>query len=160
MYAIAIFMFFAALLALYETRGEQQMMPAIYASSSSLAENMGQYRQSVINYVYANPTFQGAVSSTQLQTTAVSGFTANPLWSNYVQGNTVVVWASSSPTYPITSQIAQLAQGSVYAGTALNGFEVPYDEPASAPTLQIALPAAVAGSIPNGVPVWLAQVYP
>jgi hypothetical protein len=52
--------------------------------------------------------------------------------------------------------MSKLAQGSVFAGRALNGNEAPPTDP----SIAIPLPAGIAGAIPDGSPVWLAQVYP
>jgi len=109
----------------------------------------------VIDYVLqVDPGFQGSVPAGNLP--AVANYTPNPLWANYVQGNMVVVYATSQPPGDVVSDIATLALGSVMAGSAVNGSEVSPGDPA----LAIPLPAPIATVVPNGAPVWLAQVYP
>lgn len=154
MYVFAIFAVMAMLIAGYETFGAEQMTSAYRASTQSLALNMAEYRQSVIDYVLAHPSFQGRVSANQLPSSA--HYAPNALWQNYVQGNTVVVYATSPVSLELIADIARLSQGSVLAGSAQNGNEVPPGDSSVA----IPLPAAIAASIPNGEPVWLAQVYP
>jgi hypothetical protein len=155
MYAIAVVAICAALIAAYTTLTDAQMAFVPAASAQALALNMGEYRQAVIDYVLqAGPGFQGSVPAAKLS--AVANYMPNPLWANYVQGNLVVVYATSMPSSEVVSDIATLAQGSVLAGSALNGSEV---SPGDA-TPAIPLPAAIAAAVPNGAPVWLAQVYP
>ena len=155
MYALAIVAIFAALIAAYTTLTDSQMAFVPAASAQALALNMGEYRQAVIDYVLqVDPGFQGSVPAAKLS--AVANYTPNPLWANYVQGNMVVVYATSQPSSDVVSDIATLAQGSVMAGSAVNGSEVSPGDP----TLAIPLPAAIAAAVPNGTPVWLAQVYP
>jgi len=150
---IAVFAIFAMLIAGYETFAGEQMNVVSATSTQALALNMAAYRQTVIAYVQAHPAFNGAVQANQL--TPVANYKPNPMWQGYVQNNLVVVYTTSTVSPELVVDISKLAQGSVFAGRALNGNEVP---PADA-TIAIPLPAGIAGAIPNGSPVWLAQAY-
>lgn len=155
MLVIAIFVMFAMLIAGYETFADEQMnVVSTTVSTQALALNMAAYRQSVIAYVMAHPSFQGAVQDNQL--TPAANYAPNPIWQGYVQNNMVVVYTTSAVSPQLVSEMSKLAQGSVFAGRALNGTEVPPTDS----TIAVPLPAGVAGSIPNGSPVWLAQAYP
>lgn len=154
MLAIAMFAVLAMLIAGYETFVGEQMDVVTTTSTQALALNMAAYRQMVINYAMTHPAFDGAVQSNQL--TPVANYSPNAMWQNYVQNHTVVVYTTSNVSPEIVTEISQLALGSVFAGRAFNGREIP----PSNVSIAIPLPAGIAASIPNGSPVWLAQVYP
>jgi hypothetical protein len=152
---IAIFAMFAMLIAGYETFADQQMnVVETSGSTQALALNMAAYRQSVIAYAQAHPAFQGAVQASQL--TATAHYQPNAIWQGYVANSMVVVYTTRAVSPALVVEMSKLAQGSVFAGRALNGSEVPPTDG----SIAIPLPAGVAGAIPNGSPVWLAQVYP
>lgn len=154
MLVIAVFAIFAMLIAGYETFAGEQMNVVYTTSTQALALSMAAYRQTVIAYVQAHPTFNGAVQANQL--TPAANYKPNAMWQGYVQNNLVVVYTTSAVSPELVVEISKLAQGSVFAGRALNGDEVPPSDP----TIAIPLPAGIAGAIPNGSPVWLAQAYP
>ncbi|WP_206956703.1 type IV pilus biogenesis protein PilM [Trinickia acidisoli] len=154
MLVIAIFAVFAMLIAGYETFADEQMNVVSTTSTQALALNLAAYRQTVIAYVLANPSFQGAVQTNQLTPTA--NYTPNAMWQGYVQNGMVVVYTTSAVSPQLVVDMSELAQGSVLAGRALNGSEVPPTDP----TIAVTLPSGIASAIPNGSPVWLAQVNP
>lgn len=154
MLVIAVFALFAMLVAGYETFVGEQMRVVTTTSTQALALNMAAYRESVIDYVQTHPGFQGTVQAGQLTSTA--HYKPNPIWQSYVANSMVVVYTTSAVSPRLVVEMSQLAQGSVFAGRALNGNEVPPTDS----TIAIPLPGGIAGSIPNGSPVWLAQVYP
>jgi hypothetical protein len=129
-------------------------------SSMALAANMSEYRQALVAFALANPTFSGRVA-TQYLTPYLGAVVANPLWMNYVQpnagsgygGSLVVVYASAVAATAAIPGMEQLAQGSALAGVA-NGATI-----ASPGNPPVSLPAALANGIPNGMPVWMAQAY-
>jgi hypothetical protein len=152
---IAVFVMFAMLIAGYETFADEQMnVVTTSQSTQALALNMAAYRQSVIAYVEAHPAFQGAVQANQL--TGAAHYQPNPIWQGYVANGMVVVYTTSTVSPQLVVEMSKLAQGSVFAGRALNGNEAPPTDP----SIAIPLPAGIAGAIPDGSPVWLAQVYP
>ncbi|GAB7524106.1 type IV pilus biogenesis protein PilM [Paraburkholderia sp. 2C] len=127
-------------------------------STQNLAMNMSQYRQAVVAFAVANPGFSGSVPPGSLQPYLASS-TPDPVWRNYVApdadyaGSLVVIYAASASAGSVVPEIEQLAQGSALAGVAFNQTVV------SPGNLPVALPDGVAGSVPNGVPVWMAQAY-
>src|SRR5262249_13811678 len=127
-------------------------------STMQLAMNMSQYRQAVVAFVNEHPTSFGSVTTASLQPYLGSS-TPDAAWRNYVArnadsaGSLVVVYAASRGAANVVPQIEQLAQGSALAGVAFNNTVV------SPGNLPVPLPAGLAGSVPDGVPVWMAQAY-
>jgi len=127
-------------------------------SSVALATGMSEYRQAVIAFARQNPTFTGSVSAAALAPFLGANQPA-PLWQNYVQpnqdaaGSLVVVYGTQAPAAAAITGMEQLAQGSALAGVALGPSIVSPGNPA------VPLPAALANTIPNGMPVWMAQAY-
>lgn len=155
MYALAALFIAMALIAGAETFNLRQLQVVPVASANALAVNMAEYRQAVIEYVVTlHPGFQGTIPDDDLA--GITAYAPNGHWCNYVQGDTVVIYAKVKPAVPIDGEMAKLARGSVFAGVALDGEVVP---PGDA-SVAIALPAGIAAAIPDGSPVWLAQVYP
>ena len=157
MYAFATFAIIATVVGAWQTFGQQQMQSVAQASSSAQAQaqalNMAAYRQSVISYLQsADPSFIGSIPPGQLK--KIAHYASDGLWNNYVEGNTVVVYAQSPTSASLPSFTAKIAHGSVFAGVARGGSLVPTGQPG----LSIPLPAAIANSISDGTPVWMAQV--
>ncbi|WP_261316140.1 type IV pilus biogenesis protein PilM, partial [Burkholderia dolosa] len=127
-------------------------------SAMALAANMSAYRQAVVAFARANPSFAGSVPAASLAP-YLGATVANPMWRNYVQPNTgyagslVVVYAASAAAAAAVDGIERIAQGSALAGVALGANLVSPGNPA------VPLPAALANAIPNGMPVWMAQAY-
>jgi hypothetical protein len=125
-----------------------------------LAMNMSEYRQALVAFALANPSFTGSVQTRSLQP-YLGPVVANPIWLNYVQPNTsrgyagslVVVYASAAAATAAIPGMEQLAQGSAMAGVADGASIV---SPGNPP---VSLPAALVNGIPNGMPVWMAQAY-
>lgn len=155
MYAIWVVIAVAALTGAAALLGSEGAPPAS-PSDMSLAQNLSLYRQALVAYAEAHPSFSGSVPADQI--VLVSG-TPDPLWRNYVSPNTgyagsaVVVYAASATVPAVVADIEQIAQGSALAGVA-NGGAI--DSPGNP---QVPLPAGVAARVPNGVPVWMAQAY-
>lgn len=127
-------------------------------SSMALAMNMSEYRDAVVAFALANPSYTGSVPAASLAP-YLGASNANPVWRNYVQpnagyaGSLVVVYATSASATAAIVGMEQLAQGSAMAGVALGTNIVSPGGPA------VALPAVLANAIPNGMPVWMAQAY-
>jgi hypothetical protein len=127
-------------------------------SSMTLAMNMSEYRQAVVAFATANPSFAGSVPAASLQP-YLGSIVPNPMWQNYVTpdmgyaGSLVVVYASTAAATAVVPGMQQLAQGSALAGVVLGTSIVSPGNPA------VTLPPALANVIPNGMPVWMAQAY-
>lgn len=156
MYVFATFALVAALVCSWQTFGDRQMQPVEQTSGSQAqaqALNMAAYRQSVIEYLQtAAPSFAGSIPPGQLR--KLEHYASDGLWNNYVDGNTVVVYAQSQTSASLPSFTAKIAHGSVFAGVARGGYLVPTGQPG----VSIPLPAGIANSITDGTPVWMAQV--
>jgi len=160
MFLIWIVAAFAMLTGAYALLGaEAAPAPAPLAPSAmALAANMSTYRQAVVAFARANPSFAGSVPAASLAP-YLGATVPNPVWRNYVQPNTgypgslVVVYAASASAAAAVDGIEQIAQGSALAGVALGANLVSPGNPA------VPLPAALANTIPNGMPVWMAQAY-
>jgi hypothetical protein len=156
MYAFATFAIVATVVCAWQTFGERQMQPvaaSTAAQAQAQAANMASYRQSVIEYVQtADPYFIGSIPPGQLK--KIANHASNGLWNNYVEGNTVVVYAQSPTSASLPDFTAKIAHGSVFAGVASRGYLVSSAQPG----VMIPLPAGIANSIADGTPVWMAQV--
>lgn len=156
MYAFATFAVMAAVICVWQTVGERQMQSVAQASSAQAqaqALDMAGYRLSVIDYLQtADPSFVGSIPPGQLK--KIANEPSDGLWNNYVDGTTVVVYAQSPTSASLPSFTAKIAHGSVFAGIARGGYLVPTNQRGVA----IPLPAAIANSIADGTPVWMAQV--
>ncbi|PLY99993.1 pilus assembly protein PilM [Burkholderia sp. WAC0059] len=152
MYQLFIVLMMSALIGTYVTIVSEQRDEITPAEARTLALNLAMYRTAVIRYVQSNPNagFRGSVSNSVLPD--VGAYVPNTLWRNYVSGSTVVVYAASLPGVNIVGDLESIAYGSVFAGAAYDGTVVA-DPNAVAPS-GVSLPAAVAGNIPNGAPVW------
>lgn len=142
-----------------------QATPAL--ASASLSQSMAAYRQAGIAYALDNPQASGVVSAAALAPylaalAASMGSAANPAgapWTVYVVpnvsvvGSIVVVFTTSTATAAAIAGIEQLAFGSALAGVAYAGTVV---SPGNVP---VPLPGAIAATVPNGTPVWIAQAY-
>ncbi|EDT04966.1 PilM [Burkholderia ambifaria IOP40-10] len=160
MFLIWIVAAFAMLTGAYALLGaEAAPAPAPLAPSAmALAANMSTYRQAVVAFARANPSFAGSVPAASLAP-YLGATVPNSMWRNYVQpdtgyvGSLVVVYAASASAAAAVDGIEQIAQGSALAGVALGANLVSPGNPA------VPLPAALANTIPNGMPVWMAQAY-
>jgi len=160
MFLIWIVAAFAMLTGAYALLGAEAAPAPLAPSAMALAANMSAYRQAVVAFARANPSFAGSVPAASLAP-YLGATVPNPMWRNYVQPNTgyvgslVVVYAASAPAAAAAAVdgIEQIAQGSALAGVALGANLVSPGNPA------VPLPAALANTIPNGMPVWMAQAY-
>jgi hypothetical protein len=158
MYLIWIAVTFGMLAGAYALVSAETAPTTPSPSTMNLVMNMNQYRQAVVAFAVANPSFSGSVPPGSLTLSPGSG-TPDPVWRNYVvpnedyAGSLVVIYASSLSAVSVVPEIEQLAQGSALAGVALNGTVVSPGNPA------VALPDGVVSSVPNGAPVWMAQAY-
>jgi hypothetical protein len=164
MFLIWIVAAFAMLTGAYALLGAEAAPAPLAPSAMALAANMSAYRQAVVAFARANPSFAGSVPAASLAP-YLGATVPNPVWRNYVQPNTgyagslVVVYAASASASASAAAAAavdgieQIAQGSALAGVALGANLVSPGNPA------VPLPAALANTIPNGMPVWMAQAY-
>jgi hypothetical protein len=158
MFLIWIVAALAMLTGAYALLGQQATPLPAGPSPMALATSMSAYRQAVLAFARANPSFTGSVPAASL-TPYLGANAANAVWQNYVQpnsgyaGSLVVVYATSTAASPAIVGMEQLAQGSALAGVALGANIVSPGNPA------VPLPAALANAIPNGMPVWMAQAY-
>jgi hypothetical protein len=158
MYLIWIAVTFAMLTGGYALVSAQTAPTTPSPSTMNLAMNLSQYRQAVAAFAVANPSFSGSVPAGSLQPFLAST-TPDSGWRNYVSpnadyaGSLVVVYGASQSTASVVPDIEQLAQGSAMAGIAFNQTVV---SPGNTP---VPLPSGLAGSVPDGVPVWMAQAY-
>ncbi|WP_175664539.1 type IV pilus biogenesis protein PilM [Burkholderia ambifaria] len=160
MFLIWIVAAFAMLTGAYALLGAEAAPAPLAPSAMALAANMSAYRQAVVAFARANPSFAGSVPAASLAP-YLGATVPNPVWRNYVQPNTgyagslVVVYAASASASAAAAVdgIEQIAQGSALAGVALGANLVSPGNPA------VPLPAALANTIPNGMPVWMAQAY-
>jgi hypothetical protein len=160
MYLLWTVVAFSMLIGAYALFDSENAPATASPSDMALAQNLSDYRQTLMAYVQAHPPGDaGSISATVLQLS--SGQPPNAAWRNYVQANPgqgagteVVVYAASAGMPAVVTGIEQLAQGSMLAGAAYNGNLVSPGNPA------VPLPGAVAASVPNGAPVWIGQVYP
>ncbi|MFC0402789.1 pilus assembly protein PilM [Paraburkholderia rhizosphaerae] len=136
--------------------GYQRATPV--AASFTLAQSMSDYRAALIGYALGHPDFEGSVPAASLQP-LLAPRTVDPLWRNFVTPNTtapgslVVVYATSTSATPAIAGIERISNGSAFAGVSFNGSVV---SPGNQP---VPLPAALAGGVPDGMPVWIAQAY-
>lgn len=158
MYLIWVIVTFGMLAGAYALLGGESAPPTPSPSAMTLAMNMSQYRQAVVGFAASNPSFTGSVPLTSLHP-YLGASNPNSIWQNYVvpdagyKGSLVVVYASSQPAAQVALDVEQLAQGSALAGIAFNKTVVSPGNPA------VPLPAGIANSVPDGVPVWMAQAY-
>jgi hypothetical protein len=158
MYLLWTVVAFSTLIGAYALFDGESVSATAAPSDMALALNLSDYRQAVMAYVQAHPPgVAGSVPGNVLQLS--SGEVPNNAWHNYVAanqgaGSEVVVYAASTSMAAVVPGIEQLAQGSMLAGAADNGYLV---SPGNPP---VPLPAALAASVPNGAPVWIGQVYP
>lgn len=152
MYPLFVFVVLFGLIAAGLTYVGEQRLAGRQPSAEALAQDFSVYRTAVIRYAQTqqNAGFAGSVPNQSLP--AVGAYVPNPLWRNYVQGKTVVVYAASVPTNNFVGQLEDIAQHSVFAGAAYNGTIVSNSVAGAASN--IALPAGIAASVPNGTPVW------
>ena len=156
MYIFATFTAIAALIAAWSTYEARQMQPLVQgaaAQAQAQALNMAEYRASVIDYLNSvNPSFEGSIPAAQLP--GIAHYAATGLWNNYVEGNTIVVYAIAPTAAGLPSFMTLLAQGSVLAGVAQSGYLIP----PGAPGVAVPLPTGIANAIANGTPVWMAEI--
>ncbi|OXI66926.1 pilus assembly protein PilM [Burkholderia sp. AU28863] len=160
MFLIWIVAAFAMLTGAYALLGAEAAPAPLAPSAMALAANMSAYRQAVVAYARANPSFAGSVPAASLAP-YLGATVPDPMWRNYVRpnagyaGSLVVVYAASASAAAAAAVdgIEQIAQGSALAGVALGANLVSPGNPA------VPLPAALANAIPNGMPVWMAQAY-
>ncbi|HTH62221.1 MAG TPA: type IV pilus biogenesis protein PilM [Paraburkholderia sp.] len=159
MYLLWTVVTLAMLIGAYALFDGESVSATAAPSDMALALNLSDYRQAAMAYVQAHPGAAGSVPGNALP--LPSGEVPNSAWHNYVAanpgqgaGSEVVVYAASTGMAAVVPGIEQLAQGSMLAGAADNGYLV---SPGNPP---VALPAAVAAGVPNGAPVWIGQVYP
>ncbi len=132
---------------------ETQAPQGAYAQGDHLARNMALYRDIVVEHVRSNPTGPGAVPDAVL--TFPDWYVRNPAWSNEVlPDGTVVVFASTRVSATLTTDLAELSQGSILVGEARHRagggtflYSARYGDTA------IELP-----DLDDGTPVWLASV--
>lgn len=136
------------------------------ATARNLAESMGVYRQSLINYATNQRPVSGSVTLAQLRAYFPLGYTQESakMWRNYVDKNGVLyVYPARSLLFPITDELVTLSQNSVLVGDA--GSDGKLHAPANLPTFDSLpppkgksshdIPLPPEAGITAGLPVWL-----
>lgn len=160
MWAIWVAVAGIALASFYALLPESHLSSVPPDMSSELAGDMSEYRNELENYVIANHSASGAVPENLFAIPGANGnwnFTSQR-WQNYVISGVVVVYPSTANIAPLPAGFvgAMLEQSgySVEAGTTQNG----YIYNATNTGGYVPLPAGMP-SLPDGTPVWLAQVF-
>ncbi|MFC5474047.1 type IV pilus biogenesis protein PilM [Paraherbaspirillum soli] len=124
--------------------------------NADLAESMSIYRNAVIAFVAANPTFAGGEVPVD-KLPLPSWYTRYPLplqlWRNHVEAGVITIYAAQPQPVNITADLLRLSHNSVLVGVAdmrAKMFRSPLF-----PDVQSPLPAGI--PIPDGSPVWLAR---
>jgi hypothetical protein len=105
-------------------------VPAQEAQAANAVANVGAtsllaYRQSVIDYLNANPSFTGTVPDASLS--FVWGYTRDPRWTNVVSGGALYVYevtASSPNTSLLLDQLYRKTASSFMVGRNVSGMLV------------------------------------
>ena len=155
MYLICVLAMLGGLVAAMMSFVGTQRTATLGPSASVLAQDFSIYRTAVIRYVQTaqDAGFSGSVPNASLAAVGVYApgqYAPNPLWRNYVQGSSVVVYAASMPSVNFVGALEQVALNSVFAGTAYDNTIVSSSNVTAASGIH--LPAGV--NVPNGVPVW------
>jgi hypothetical protein len=157
MYSLAVAVLLAAVIACYAVADDERVPVPPPRTAEALAQDLGVYRQAVLDYALVHPGTHGAVANAHLPFPAWYT-TPNPLWRNYVWNGTVVAYAAAMPSVDIVGAIVALSGYSLFAGQTLQGAVVPNGYTGSNPSaVGVALPATL--TIANGLPVWMGQAY-
>jgi hypothetical protein len=138
---------------------ERQMQVSQQSSTRVMAENMGLYRQAVVNYFALYPLDFSTVSVTVLtQLQLLPGWLALSLdadWTNArAADGTIYIFSARSKPPPIVSDVLQLSHQSILVGVYRSGDTALYS-PVFGNT-GIALAATITSRIPKGSVLWLA----
>lgn len=158
MYALWVLIACGAIAGVYGLVDARYLGDTPAPAAVSFAQNMSAYRQALVAYAIANPGFAGSASAAALAPFS-AGITLDPSLRNYVvpngdaPGSLVVVYTASTTMGGAIAQIETLAGGSAMAGVAHGGSVLSPGNPA------VPLPAAIAGAVPDGTPVWMAQAW-
>lgn len=157
MYAIWVIVTLGMLTGAYALLDNQTLSSTPNPVNMNLAVSMSAYREAVVAYAQKNPAFQGQVPVGSL---ALPTGTQTVSLRNYVEpnaggvsGSVVVIYGTAASSGTAALDIEQMAQGSALAGIAQAGSIQSPGNPA------VPLPNAIAGAVPNGAVVWMAQAY-
>jgi hypothetical protein len=164
MWAVLIVVFAVALGGWYGWPAEHGREAVVRQQASEDAGSMGIYREAVIAYFKANNVTDTSVSLADLKLAGVL-----PAWSRLADGATAAAWTNYRDTAgqiyifpaaagarPIVAELLALSRNSLNVGVyraADHSLVSPVDG------TRIALPSLGAAVIPDGAPVWLAQVH-
>lgn len=119
------------------------------AKEADLAVSMSMYRTAVTRYAAEHAAFTGTVQDANLS--LPTWYSRYPLWSNWVENGTVVVYPTGPTPIELATEIVKLSGNSMLAGVARNASHTLYS-PVFGDT-GIGIPAG----IPDGTPVWLGR---
>jgi hypothetical protein len=137
---------------------EQQLQVSQQSVTRVMAENMGLYRQAVVNYFALYPLDFSTVSVTVLtQLQLLPSWQATTLgadWTNArAADGTVYIFSARATPPPIVSDVLQLSQQSILVGVYRSGDTTLYS-PVFGNT-GITLAATITSRIPKGSVLWL-----
>jgi hypothetical protein len=150
MWAIWILFAIGSVAGYFTVARDVQGTTSVQARADDLAMNMGVYRAALVRYVTAHPGVNGVVQDSSIG--LPSWYVRHPLWSNYVAGGTITVYANATPPVNITKEVVRLSHNSVFAGEA-NAITGTLHSPVYGDT-NIPLP----GVVPDRAPVWIATI--
>ncbi|MGH8782919.1 type IV pilus biogenesis protein PilM [Paraburkholderia sp.] len=156
MWAIWVLIAGAALASFYALLPDAHLSGPPPDMPAALAGDMATYRSQLENYVINNHTANGVVPQNVFVHSGNWNYTSLR-WQNYVNNGIVVVYPSTSvaplPTGFLGAMLKQ-ASYSVEAGASQNGQII---NPANT-SGNVSLPAGMP-PLPDGTPVWIAQVF-
>lgn len=137
MMAIAMAMLGAAMLTLsYASNIPAQWVMANQLKGQVAATNFLSYRQSVVNYVVANPGYAGTVPDASL--TFQTGYIRNASWTNQVTGGVLYVYSTSAPVSSTFDSLYSMTNHSPMLGVVASSVS-------KSPTgISVPVPAAIA----------------
>jgi hypothetical protein len=163
MWAVLIVVFAVALGGWYGWPAEHGREAVVRQQASEDAGSMGIYREAVIAYFKANNVTDTSVSLADLKLAGVlpawSKLATSPTvaWTNYRDGaGQIYIFPAAAGARPIVAELLALSRNSLNVGVyraADHSLVSPVDG------TRIALPSLGAAVIPDGAPVWLAQVH-
>jgi len=162
MWAVLIVVFVVTLGGWYGWPAEQRREAVVRQQADDDAGTMGIYRETVMAWFKANDVTDTSVSLADLKLAGVlpawSKLAASPTvaWTNYRDGaGQIYIFPAAAGTRPIVAELLALSRNSLNVGIYRAA-----DHTLSSPVdgTRIALPPLGGAVIPDGAPVWLAQV--
>jgi PilM len=164
MWHILLLAIFVSITGYYSLSDQQQVNTAQGYQADHLAENMGTYRASIVDYCMQNPGLRNiSISKTALRAGIVPSWlpdTALEQWGNYIDVNGMIYIYPASPLpRNITSAVVALSKNSILVGemkTAPDGIPTLYSPLHGKPPMPIKM-ATAPPAILEGSLVWLAS---